>query len=778
MPPGTPPWIKDIPFTIPPPYYGTGAGNLLKRTPIAIDMETYAAPETAMKTAGGKMKSYWRRKGLRLVCMTLAGRDKCPGEVRRYLESHPGQILIEQGVKAWKALVTPKVGQLLLLDLLRGPFTLILHNACFDMLCTANNSKTLLKAFFLAMAEGRILDTMIREMLLAISFGEMQSEGRGASFNLAALAKKYLNKHRAKGEDTWRTRFHELDGIPLNQWPSEAVDYALDDALDCLLIAICQAPIGPKNIRYSFDSLPVTTVSGGVHDEVPQLQAAWALYLMSSWGMRVDADLYKQWGEEIDTDVSRAENIARAAGFLRPNGSVDTKILKLLVTEDLKRRGIDEGHQDYPKTASSTRFPDGQLKTDKETLLGCTATEIVVELDGKATKVMPLKEWAKAGFMRKMRSTYFDPAGMGRDFAMFYVLNVLVATGRTSSRAPNMQNPPRKGLFRELFIPRAGMVFNSTDYGSVELRTLGQLHYWFFGTSALRDAFLAGVDPHALFGAAIAGVSHEEFLTRKSHEDASLRAKFKMYRQLAKALNFGAPGGLGAEKLIKFAHTTYGVDMYESAVMASFAEKVGDTAAQQEIALKFTKHLIATWKKTWPEAGRYMSLIGDACKATGRFVFVQPVSWRQRGECGYCDGNNTGFQGLAADGAKQAAWRLAVACYLPVDDAMQVFSAQSKVWKTRIWPEDFTQEQVREAVNSLFGVRPVLFIHDEVLSEGPDATAHIWAFAQGQILAETMRMYTPDVPQTADPALQRRWYKDAELCRDETGKLIPWEPET
>jgi hypothetical protein len=367
---------------------------------------------------------------------------------------------------------------------------------------------------------------------------------------------------------------------------------------------------------------------------------------------------------------------------------------------------------------------------------------------------------------------------MGRDFAMFYVLNVLVATGRTSSRAPNMQNPPRAGLFRELFIPRAGMVFNSTDYGSVELRTLGQLHYWFFGTSALRDAFLAGVDPHALFGAAIAGVPADEFLTWKNSPDATLRKLFKLYRQLAKALNFGAPGGLGAEKLIKFAATTYGVNMYESAVAAGFAEETGDEAARQAIALKFTKHLIATWKKTWPEAGRYMKLIGKACEATGKFVYVQPVSWRQRGECGYCDGNNTGFQGLAADGAKQASWRLAVACYLPVDDAMEVFAAQARVWKAPIWPEDFSESQARAAVDALFGVRPVLFIHDEVLSEGPDATAHIWAYAQGQILAETMRMYTPDVPQAADPALQRRWYKDAELRLDANGKLIPWEPET
>jgi hypothetical protein len=39
-----------------------------------------------------------------------------------------------------------------------------------------------------------------------------------------------------------------------------------------------------------------------------------------------------------------------------------------------------------------------------------------------------------------------------------------------------------------------------------------------------------------------------------------------------------------------------------------------------------------------------------------------------------------------------------------------------------------------------------------------------------------MSMYITDVPIIAEPVLMRRWYKNAETVRDESGRLICWEP--
>ena len=42
-------------------------------------------------------------------------------------------------------------------------------------------------------------------------------------------------------------------------------------------------------------------------------------------------------------------------------------------------------------------------------------------------------------------------------------------------------------------------------------------------------------------------------------------------------------------------------------------------------------------------------------------------------------------------------------------------------------------------------------------------------------MVKTMQEYIPDVPIEAEPALMRRWYKDAAPVYDDSGKLLVWE---
>ena len=788
-----PDWISRLPYAIPPPFYGTGASSLMEGEVISLDTEAIRAPIVEMFTASGRKKEYWRRKILPVVCASLAGRGSIPPEIAA-LKNAPDVAVIQEGRLGWKALIARNVVKGVVRSLLDRGVTLVLANASFDVCNIANNDAEIFEAFLIAYAEGRIIDVQVREMLLKIAAGQLQDDDSVAIVNLARLSKDWLGIDRSagkKGADVWRLNYHKLFGVPLSEWPEEAIAYALDDASDTLLIAIAQSPLGELDVRRSIEGIPITTPDGGFYNEIPQVRAALSLHLKGAWGMRTDAELHKTWGEEIERVVSYAEHVAKAAGIIRADGTGDTKKTQALVAADLLSRGIGEDHEDYPRTDPSDTYPEGQLQTAKEVLLGCTNTKIWIEWEGRVRQVQPLVVWGEAGFLRKMRSTYYNPAGLGRYAAMLYDLWFLVASGRTSGRNPNMQNPPRSGVYRELFIARLGMLLCSTDFSSLELRTLAQIHYWFLGQSSLRDAFLAGKDPHALFGGKIAGEDEDVFGTwKKEPKGSDLQKRFKMFRQLAKALNFGAPGGLGAETMLTYARDTYGVDMYDSAVKTGFADPVEGSKEQHAIAVRFTRKLLNEWKDMWTEAKPYMNIVGDACKATGDFVYVQPISNRQRGGCSYCSGNNTGFQGLAADGAKEADWRLIVMCYLEPDAAMRVFAAQAKSWGRRIWPDDVPDETVRSWCVKLQGVRPVLFIHDEELTEGPEhagtkngfswCAASDWGPAQGQVLVHTMRMYTPDIPQEADPALQRRWYKNADPVYDngdpETGKLIPWEP--
>ena len=113
---------------------------------------------------------------------------------------------------------------------------------------------------------------------------------------------------------------------------------------------------------------------------------------------------------------------------------------------------------------------------------------------------------------------------------------------------------------------------------------------------------------------------------------------------------------------------------------------------------------------------------------------VTTLTGRIRGRVGFAQARNTPFQGLAADGAKNALWNL-------------------------------TRE----------GFRVVAFIHDEVIVELPDDADHTAeAIRIENIMNRSMKVVAGDVPVACEYALSRRWSKDAKAIFDD-GRLVPWE---
>ncbi len=321
--------------------------------------------------------------------------------------------------------------------------------------------------------------------------------------------------------------------------------------------------------------------------------------------------------------------------------------------------------------------------------------------------------------LQKSSSSFIDKLSAGINLPIHPSYNILVNTGRTSSYNPNIQQPPRVGGVRECYIPSDGCVFVACDYDNQELRAWAQVCLDLVGESTLANKFQAdpSFDAHLDFASNMLGITYEEGKFLKKEKDP----KMKEYRQQAKPANFGFPVGMGFKKFRKYAR----------------GYKLIITEEQSEI-------LRTNWYTQWPEAQLYFDEINRIVGDAGYGSVIQIRSNRRRGMCRYTVAANTLFQGLAADASKAALWLVAMACYYLTD-------------------------------SPLYGCRPVIFAHDEIILNAPEAIAHEAALELQRLMIMAMEAYTPDIPIRASSALMRCWKKDVDPVYNEHGRLIPWE---
>ena len=151
--------------------------------------------------------------------------------------------------------------------------------------------------------------------------------------------------------------------------------------------------------------------------------------------------------------------------------------------------------------------------------------------------------------LTKLNSTYADGLlkvidSDGRIRTTFQ--NLVTATGRLSSTAPNLQNiPVRTDLgaeIRKMFIPKPGHVLVDADYSQIELRVLAHIA----DDSAMQRAFTSGMDIHTVTAAQVFGVMPEQVTP--------------LQRRHAKAVNFGIVYGISEFSLAE----DIGVSRYEA----------------------------------------------------------------------------------------------------------------------------------------------------------------------------------------------------------------------
>ena len=111
--------------------------------------------------------------------------------------------------------------------LLDDDIILVGHTMCFDMAVLMKNYKKLTSAIFAKYSKGLIRDTGIRHRLMDIRQG-----GITRKQSLSALC-ELIGVTLGKTGDAHKTRtnYESLAKTPLDHWPIDAVQYAMDDAI-------------------------------------------------------------------------------------------------------------------------------------------------------------------------------------------------------------------------------------------------------------------------------------------------------------------------------------------------------------------------------------------------------------------------------------------------------------------------------------------------------------------------------------------------------------------
>lgn len=641
---------------------------------------------------------------------------------------------------------------------------------------TPYQDELILKVLDAALA-GRIRDTVVMGKLNAIEFDwldfDRQMWTKSPPFTLEYLTRKFTGQDvkGKSGPDVWRLRYKELHGLHPDLWPEAAREYAL---MDVIHLRNTFRAIGRNT--YADEAFQTATAwclylmgLWGIHTD-PVRVDAWSNYVQPRVARAVDqlvkAGLMRYNAPKLNTE-SRAqaiESVCRSRGVeprRTPSGKIasDAKylasldapflmdrsawtepqspskneaVIKARVQAWYTRRGLE-----VPMT-EGTRNEDGTVRSPPEIslsrdVLEATCNENVPE----AERDLDLGLLAEIGEFETLMSTFLPAFRRSQCLHPFW--NVLVSTGRVSVSAGkgsdaagvNLNNIPTMRGVRECFVARPGYVFWDGDYEQAELCSLAQVCIDKFGYSKLAEIIRSGRDVHTIFGIELVILFGEERLFESSDWEGRYRefkrqskkgGKFYSWRQLAKAFDFGLPGGLGQTTFLEWALATYSVTM----------------PGEQFKPAK------ESWLGVVPEVRDLFSWVSRRCKESydNKFTFTQHRSGRRRGGCNYTVGCNTGFQGLTSDGAKNALIKIFREAHTPGSD--------------------------------VYGCRIVAQIYDEFLIEVPAGLIDKAHPRLMELMKLGMEEYTPDVPASVTAEVMKHWSKAAKLAVV-NGKIVPFD---
>lgn len=329
-------------------------------------------------------------------------------------------------------------------------------------------------------------DTMIAAWML---------DSSSSLYNMDYLAQKYLDGYKTVQFNDVVPKGGTFDEVPL----SEALHYAAEDAdVTWRLYEVLDKELTNRGLKPLFSQL-----------EMPLVKL---LGDMELCGIGLDREKLDLFDKEVVKRIEEIENqIYDEVGH--PFNINSTKQLQVVLFEERSLPPIKKIKSGY--------------STATETL------EQLAHLD-----VVPHLILQNRGLV-KLKNTYIDtlPSMINPHTKRVHTSysQTGTATGRLSSRNPNLQNIPVRNedgrRIREAFVAPEGSLFLSADYSQIELVILAHLA----DDKNLKQAFLEGQDIHTHTASLIFDVMPELVLAEQ--------------RRIAKTINFGVMYGMSAFRL-------------------------------------------------------------------------------------------------------------------------------------------------------------------------------------------------------------------------------------
>ncbi|MDR0388770.1 MAG: DNA polymerase I, partial [Spirochaetaceae bacterium] len=462
-----------------------------------------------------------------------------------------------------EAFLDPKKVKALLVPLFADEkMTIVAHNAKYDYKVS--------RGWGIKRWQCRIWDTMIAAWL---------ADPERNNYSLDSLAASILN-YTAIAYNDIVPKGSTFDVVDLET----ACRYSAEDADLTMRMKLCLEPLLKKASALGlFEDL-----------EMPLLPI---LAEMEGEGIRIDTGILKEYGVELGKalDDIQKETYGLAG---REFNLASTKQLQEIL------------------------FVERKLKPGKKTKTGYSTDVAVLEELAREDPLPALL--LRHRTLAKLKSTYVDTLASQADKKSRLHTNFVqtgTATGRLSSRDPNLQNIPIRDeegrRIRSAFIARQGHLLISADYSQIELVVLAHLS----GDKGLCSAFTEGKDVHVRTAALIFGLNEKDVLPEQ--------------RRMAKTINFGVMYGMSAFRLaneLRISRTE----------AAAFIQAYFNTYSGVR---RYIEELIARTEKTG-----YVSTI------LGRRRYIPAINSRNKTEKASAEriAVNTPIQGSAADIVKTA----------------------------------------------------------------------------------------------------------------------------
>jgi len=383
----------------------------------------------------------------------------------------------EDGTAADPNHLDPEKVRGLLLPFFSEPqMTIVAHNAKYDYKVS--------RGWGIGRWACKIWDTMVAAWV---------TDPQRNNYSLDSLAEYTFDYTPVKYHDIV-PKGRSFDAVPLET----AARYSAEDADLCMRMMRHLEPLLEKNGATGlFENL-----------EMPLLPV---LAEMEGIGIKIEPEVLTNYGKELEVELGNLQRDTWKTAGHEFNLSSTRQLQEVLFTER-KLKPVKKLKTGYSTDAATLEELAREDPLPALILRHRTLAKL------KSTYVDTLADMADS---EKRLHTNFDQCG--------------TATGRLSSREPNLQNIPIRAeegrRIREAFIAGPGCLLLSADYSQIELVVLAHLSQ----DENLLAAFRDGTDVHARTAALIFGIGENEVNPEQ--------------RRMAKTINFGVMYGMSAFRL-------------------------------------------------------------------------------------------------------------------------------------------------------------------------------------------------------------------------------------